>query len=262
MSAFFFGTSERPLFGFYHQPTRRPVQQDGVVLCNAMGDEYLRTHRTLKQLATRLADKGFHVLRFDYSGTGDSAGEGDDASLDRWREEVSLAADELKAMTAVRRVSLVGVRVGAALAAHTGTQRRDVEDVVLWDPVIDGADYLAELSREADVAGGGRSGPNGRARPSARMGVNGFPLPVSLQEELAEVDLTGISGLRARRALLVVSEKREEHETLSHRLSELGPEVRHEHRPGSEGWENPGRMGSVVLVPAIVGTIVDFFEHR
>lgn len=259
MSAFYFGSSERPLFGFYHQPTSRPVRPDGVVLCSPLGTEYLRTHRTLKQLAGRLSESGFHVLRFDYSGTGDSGGEGADATLAEWRSDVETAADELKAMAAVDRVTLIGVRLGAALAASVAGARDDLEDVVLWDPVVRGRPYLEELL-DPDGSNGSEAPPP--TRDDAVVGVEGFPLGIRLREELAGLDLTTLDSLPARRALLVVSEERDEFGALLDHLDDLGPEVTKRHRPGSEGWENPGRMGTVVLVPAIVGTIVDFMEER
>ncbi len=258
MSAFFFGSSEHSLFGFYHQPINRPVRPDGIVLCNPMGREYLQTHRSMKQLARRLSELGHHVLRFDYSGTGDSAGEGADATLSTWRSDVETAADELKAIAAVDRVSLGGVRVGAALAAAVAVDRNDVEDVILWNPVVHGAAHLEELLEQRVMNGASPVPSEG----TGVIGVEGFPLGARLRKELAEVDLTALEALPAARALLVVSEELEEFRELGDHLATLGPDVTRAHRPGAEGWENPGRMGNVVLSPAIVSTIVDFMESR
>lgn len=261
MSAFYFGSSERPLFGFYHQPESRPVRPDGVVLCNPVGKEYLRTHRTLKQLAMRLAELGHHVLRFDYFGTGDSGGEGAEATLEQWQRDVATAVDELRAMAGVRRVNLVGVRMGAAVAATAATGRGDLEDVVLWDPVVTGSEYLGELLDHGNGSGEGLDEDEPVA-PLEVAGAGGFPVGPELRQEIRTVDLKKLSSLPARRTLLVVSEERGEHRALREHLSGLSSEVRWEHRPGAEGWENPGRMGNIVLVPAIVGTITDFLEER
>lgn len=263
MSAFYFGTSERPLFGFYHQAGQRPVRRAGVVLCNPQGKAYLRTHRTLKQLAGRLADAGHHVLRFDYSGTGDSAGSGDEATLERWTRDVATAADELRAMAAVDRVSLVGVRLGAAVAAAAARNRDDLGDVVFWDPVVRGDSYLDDLlDRENGDAGAAGNGASSPAGDQEVIGIGGFPLCRRMRSQMAAVDLLGLDALPARRALLVVSKDLERYRDLERRLGELGPEVRREHRPGAEGWEDPGRMGTVVLVPAIVSAIADFLAEE
>ena len=62
MNPFYFGTSQRPLFGIHHPPKSSDVRASGVVLCPAIGQDYMRTHRGLKQLALQLSKAGFHVL--------------------------------------------------------------------------------------------------------------------------------------------------------------------------------------------------------
>ena len=72
MRPFYFGDSEEALYGVYHSP-QGEHRDEGVVLCAPFGQEAMRTHRALRQLATLLTKRGYHVLRFDYRGTGDSA---------------------------------------------------------------------------------------------------------------------------------------------------------------------------------------------
>ena len=47
----------------------------GVVIVPPIGYEYWSSHRTLRTLAERLAEQGCSRLRFDFDGTGDSAGD-------------------------------------------------------------------------------------------------------------------------------------------------------------------------------------------
>lgn len=152
MNPFFFGTRQRRLFGVY-SPARASASGSGtraVVLCAPWGQEYLRAHRAIKQLATLLNQAGVHVLRFDWFGTGDSAGEMLDASLAGWQADLETAIDELKDTTDAARVGLVGLRLGGALAAAVAARRRkDVDSLVLWDPVVSGEGYLKELLAEA-----------------------------------------------------------------------------------------------------------------
>ena len=153
MTAFHFGASERPLFGYYHAPGG--PGSGAVVICPPGAGEHQYAHRALRVLAQRLAERGRHVLRFDYSGTGDSWGEGTDADPAAWIADAGEAVQELRAMSGARRVDLVGLRFGGTVAARTAAGRPDVGRVVLWDPVLDGEAWLAELDPVPFGAGPG-----------------------------------------------------------------------------------------------------------
>ena len=69
----YFGASQQ-LLGAFHVAQRLQPRSTAVLLCNPFGEEASRSHRTFRVLATQLERTGFSVLRFDYSGTGDSLG--------------------------------------------------------------------------------------------------------------------------------------------------------------------------------------------
>jgi alpha/beta superfamily hydrolase len=117
MNPIFFGPSERQLYGVYHPPRGAP-RDLGVLLCYPAPQEYMRTHWAMRRLATLLSQRGFHVLRFDYYATGDSAGESSEAALGTWSRDIGLAASELRDVAGVGTVSAVGLRLGATLAAQ------------------------------------------------------------------------------------------------------------------------------------------------
>ncbi len=143
MNPFYFGSSVQPLFGVYHPPSEAGAQQSAVLLCPPLGQEYMRTHWRLRCLADQLAMAGFHVLRFDYFATGDSAGKSGDGTVERWHSDIRSAADEIRELSGTRQLSIVGLRAGAALAATT--EGLHARNLVLWDPVISGRSYLDQL---------------------------------------------------------------------------------------------------------------------
>ena len=102
-----FGRSPNRLFGAYHAPRARRAVECAAVLCPPLVQEYMRTHWALRKLGGLLAARGAHALRFDYTGTGDSAGDLDGASVEAWCADVRAAAAELADLAGVRRVSLV-----------------------------------------------------------------------------------------------------------------------------------------------------------
>ncbi|MCC6245608.1 MAG: alpha/beta fold hydrolase [Gemmatimonadaceae bacterium] len=142
----FFGERSAQCFRVYHAPTGAVNRPRAVLLCNPGPQEYRHCHWVYKQLAVRLADAGIHVMRFDYFGTGDSAGAASEASLDRWVRDIADAADELRALSGVSRLSAVGMRLGAALATRAVAQGLRVHDLILWDPVVHGDAYYGHLA--------------------------------------------------------------------------------------------------------------------
>lgn len=141
MTPMLFGRSESPLFGVLHAPRAGTTRDHGVLLCPSIGQEHIRAYGLLRSIAEQLSRAGFHALRFDWFGVGDSSGALADASLGRFREDFQAAAEELRDQTGVRVVSAFALRVGAAIAL-LGAARAKLKHLVLWDPVTDGGAFL------------------------------------------------------------------------------------------------------------------------
>lgn len=176
---YFFRPGDRQLFGVYHAPQQKGAER-AVVLCPPIGWEYTHTHAALRSLAERLARAGLGVLRFDWTGTGDSWGEGEDMSLDQWADDVTDAANEVVARSGFEDVTLVGLRFGATIAATASTAKSRCR-LVLWDPVVVGADYLRMQQRHHDHLLGGE--------PGHSVELLGQPFPHRLRTEIQGVDL-------------------------------------------------------------------------
>jgi alpha-beta hydrolase superfamily lysophospholipase len=138
---FYFGP-ERSLFGLFHacaKPARKAV-----LLCPPLGQDQIRCHRLYRQLAQALAAEGIAVLRFDYYGSGDSAGASVDMDWRRCLADTAAAADELRARSGIDRVLAFGARLGGSIALASAVQAR-LAGIVAWDPVLDGRAYVAQL---------------------------------------------------------------------------------------------------------------------
>jgi pimeloyl-ACP methyl ester carboxylesterase len=136
MTPFYFGSAERRLFGVYDPARKSGGATRAVVLCNPSGDEQIHAYRTLRQLANLTSRVGMHVLRFDYYGTGDSSGETGAGDIASWCSDIETAIAELKDMTGATKVTLVGLRLGASMAAWVAAKRPDeVDSLILWEPL-------------------------------------------------------------------------------------------------------------------------------
>lgn len=140
-----FDTPAGRCFGWLHRASA-PTRGEGVVLCRPLGYEALCAYSTYTQLAQRLARAGFDVLRFDYHGTGDSAGsDADEDRVPAWINSIVAAVAELRRRTQVPRIHLVGMRLGATLAVQAAIRLGGVDKLVLWAPCATGRAFVREM---------------------------------------------------------------------------------------------------------------------
>ena len=202
---FFFGNTKRRLFGCCHYPPAGTTPQGNVVLCQAIGHEYIHSHRALFQLAVHLAHMGFTTLRFDYFGCGDSEGNFEEACLEAWVDDVVTAVEELQIRSGIAEVCLVGFRIGAALALKSAVRLKAVKTLVLWEIVNDGARYLNDVKRKQeylDQALRIEAGPY-NIGGSLPVELVGFQFPPQMIQELKTLMLTAANIPSYSKSLIV-----------------------------------------------------------
>jgi pimeloyl-ACP methyl ester carboxylesterase len=142
----YFGDPLRPLFGQYHPPALSSGASLAVLMCAPWGREDVCAYRSLRWLAQSYARLGLPTLRFDYDGCGNSAGDDlDPGRLNAWVVSTMAAIDQVKALSGVSRVVLVGVRFGALMASLAAKGRDDIQALVAINPVVSGRAYIREL---------------------------------------------------------------------------------------------------------------------
>ena len=246
MNPLYFGDPERPLYGVYHPPAPGANARTGVLICPADGLEYLPAHWGLVQVARRLTGSGYHVLRFDYYATGDSAGETGQGSVQQWTDDVRTAAGELRDLSGCDELSLLGLRLGALLAASAAID--SAHELVLWDPVVRGGEYLQEL-RDASprlLARAGLSSPDPALDAAGNEQLLGFPYSPRLREGIEQLDLAEVE-LVAARVVLIESAGKTGRSALHVRLEAAARDFEHIAVPASARWY--ARYASRSVVP-------------
>lgn len=240
----FFGPPERRLYGCSHPPTGGPQRDLAPLLCYPLGQEYAYSHRAFLHLANRLTAQGFHVARFEYFGTGDSAGDDRDASLSGWVGDISTTIEETRRAIKRRHIVLIGLRLGAALAMQAAVKRGDVSHLVLWDPIINGREYFEQMKvlHQERLWGHFFEKPaveHQEERPTELLGLR---MNDRLIDELTALDLLAIETKPARRVLVFDSRGDAAVEQLCEHLRALDVDVVYEHAPGFSIWaEDPDK---------------------
>jgi alpha/beta superfamily hydrolase len=190
-----------PVYVRLYQPARGQVS-GGVVLAAPVGRERLRFYREMASLARDLAAEGLVVLRFDYRGEGESAGCFSEATIRQRVDDTIIGAAELRRVGNVDTVMLVGVHVGASIAA-LAARGAAADSLVLCDPVTAPAAYVTMLMRACVVQQMQHFGrvvttePELRAtlRAGGTTSIYGFEYGAELIAELERLDVS--EALRA-----------------------------------------------------------------
>ena len=192
------------------------------MLCYPTGHEYIRCHRTYRLLAQRLAGTGVAVMRFDYYGGGDSEGDIKDARVRHWLDDIASAIEQLRDRCSPSNICLVGIRMGATLAAMAGSQRDDIDRMVLWNAVSAGRSYIDEVKQmhvaHEQLHALADSADSTDADASDGTEILGYQFSRELIEDLADLDLCRLERRPAPRVLCV--ENGDAAETPNRRLRE------------------------------------------
>jgi alpha-beta hydrolase superfamily lysophospholipase len=195
----------------------------------------------VRSFAESAAKIGVPTLRFDYSGTGDSAELDPRADqLEKWVQDVIAAAAELRRIGGVERVYLLGFRLGALLATLAAARCRTISGLILVSPILSGRRYLRELRtvRLASSIGAESSAPWNELSTSAvgtdaiGMEVGGFTYSAATLASLARVDLKAQAAPPADQMLVIDGSSMPVARAWAEDLSGRGIAVKYQALPG------------------------------
>lgn len=250
LSIQFFEARGCDLLASAHIPSRLHPRSAAVLLCNPFGEEAARAHRLYRVMARKLEEAGYAALRFDYAGTGDSGGDIADFGVEDWLQDIAAAAELLRRESGVQRIVLAGLRLGATFAAlcvQRGLLR--AAHVVLWDPVVDGGEYLRELGhahRAYMQTELGRPAAIAADDDGAQLQeALGTPISARLHAELAGIDLAKEVPIAAMTTVL-----RTQRTPAMDRLRTTwidGPRMHWIDLDGSSGWNSDAALNNAVV---------------
>ncbi|MEO8551855.1 MAG: alpha/beta fold hydrolase [Kofleriaceae bacterium] len=220
--AMYLGTAARPWLAYRHPG--KPDAGTALVIVPPFGHEALNAYRSLRALAEAAAQAGLDAWRIDLDGTGDSAG--DDRDPDRvrhWLASITATVEAARAYGATR-VILVGVRLGATLAAQVAA-----DHLIAIAPVVAGKKWLREM-RALQGALGLPPAP-ATAIPFDGDEALGFAISPQTREALTVLDLEKAAAAPAHVFVIDRDDMPASTKWLD-KLRALGSDVTHARIPG------------------------------
>lgn len=197
---FYFPCGEETIFGWLHtSEANHPSPSMGIVICPPTGSEYMRSYRTIRHIADALARNGHTVLRIDYQGTGNSSGhENDPNRLEQYCNSIKAALDLLKNDFQCQQLALMGMRVGANLAAIVSSEY-PIASLAMWAPIKKINQYAREM-QALSLVGREKNPPVPNSKGD--LEVAGYLLQKQFVEDLKQFDLTSLP-LHIKHLLLI-----------------------------------------------------------
>jgi len=161
-----------------------------VLFLSPWGLEEFLTRKFYRHLAERFAKVGIASLRFDFPGTANAADAPEGDGIERFAEAVRLAADQLKELSGVSRIVVLGQGLGGGLAYQYAATADDLAGLALLAPVFKGRGYLRELKLWSKFVDDGL-GLKPEDRDSAPGTIAGIDMAERLAADLKGFDASG-----------------------------------------------------------------------
>ncbi len=189
------------LRGIVHQgPEGQP--EAGLVFVHPFAEEKKCSHRTFVEAARKAAEAGCASLRFDLRGCGDSEGCFEEAGLQAWRADLRAAVAFATQTLGWDRLGLVGLRLGATMAAELAEEALSLAFLVMWEPIVDGERYLSLTLRRSMMRkkltaheGSAEAEPGQAQEAEGTVDFDGYLVPAETRRQIAEIDL--LAGAKA-----------------------------------------------------------------
>jgi pimeloyl-ACP methyl ester carboxylesterase len=145
---FSFTANAQRLHGILHLPPQGQWR-DAIIFSHGWSGNRCGPADLLTELARALAEAGYAVLRFDFSGRGESEGEGLNTSLLTMADDLCAASLALKKALGCKKISFLGLCSGANVIIGTLKRLPEAEKLLLLSvyPFSDGDTFARDLNR-------------------------------------------------------------------------------------------------------------------
>lgn len=134
----FKNSRDQRLFGVLHLPikeTKPPI----VIMAHGFTDDKTGDNRLFVKFGRKAAKAGIAVLRFDFSGSGDSEGDFSEVTLNSEIEDLKSAVEFVYNLPEIdnSRINLIGYSLGGAVSIALTAVDQRIKSFIGWAPVSD-----------------------------------------------------------------------------------------------------------------------------
>jgi pimeloyl-ACP methyl ester carboxylesterase len=174
-------------------PAPSPGTGKAVLFLGPLAEEKKSSLHALVEMARSIAAAGLTALRVDFRGTGDASGTSEELSIESMIEDVLAAVAFARSECGAKRVGVVGLGLGGAVAVLSA-RRSEIDAMVLVEPVVSGEAYVRSLSRQQAIrrmlTSGKGEKPEGKEDALGPLDLDGLALGHEFIAELQEVNVT------------------------------------------------------------------------
>ena len=143
---FYIIRGNKNIFAVLHTP-RSITKKKGIIFIHPYAEEKQYIDRIFVHFARLLCSRGYFVMRFDFYGCGDSEGNFEELTFESQISDIQSISNQFTRDTGIGEISLFGVRLGASIAIQYAGIDKNVSDLILWSPIVNGAEYAETLLR-------------------------------------------------------------------------------------------------------------------
>jgi len=134
-----FTSCAQQIMGVLHLPERKPQTTfPTIAMLHGFTGHKAEAHRLFVHVARALCQQGFVVLRFDFRGSGDSAGEFEDMTASQEVSDTIAAIDFLEHQPEVdaSKIGVIGLSLGGRIAVLTALEEPRIAFLVLYSAFL------------------------------------------------------------------------------------------------------------------------------
>jgi hypothetical protein len=191
----------------YSWTARPPEAKSCVLVCSSVFGDFVANYNRERLIGRLLASRGHGVVRFHYSGEGNSQGKRQDMTFSTLCDDARAVLGHAESL-GFSNIALLGTRVGALVAAATVSALPSSVPLAVWEPPKDPLRFLTEAQRANRMSRAAQGGAEGGANWRQELEQNGvvhllgYDVYPPMVQSLENVDFLTALGTEPRSVML------------------------------------------------------------